>query len=74
MKRFIAAAALLALSPSASANDSSAAVGVGGLELRQNDAISMDSEDLFTPTEAAKTSRRWYPSRYRRFHGASRYT
>lgn len=47
MKRFIAAIFLLAITPSASANDSSAAIGVGGLELKQNDAISMDSEDLF---------------------------
>ena len=31
----------------ASANDSSAAIGVGGLELKQNDAIRMDSEDLY---------------------------
>lgn len=33
------------------ANDSSAAIGLGGLELRQNDAISMDSEDLFISRE-----------------------
>lgn len=29
------------------ANDSSAAIGLGGLELTRNDAISMDSEELF---------------------------
>jgi hypothetical protein len=38
------AAALIA--PSA-ANDSSSAIGLGGLELTRNKAISMDSEDLF---------------------------
>jgi hypothetical protein len=31
----------------AHANDSSAAIGIGGLELKQSDAISMDSEDLY---------------------------
>jgi Domain of unknown function (DUF4424) len=51
MKRFIAALALLGLSASTSANDSSAAIGLGGLELTKNDAISMDSEDLFISRE-----------------------
>ncbi|MEQ1597563.1 MAG: DUF4424 family protein [Casimicrobium sp.] len=51
MKKFVFASALASLAtilavPS-SANDSSAAIGLGGLELTQNDAISMDSEDLF---------------------------
>jgi Domain of unknown function (DUF4424) len=59
MKRFIAAAAMLAFSSSISANDSSAAVGVGGLELRQNDAISMDSEDLFISRELVKVKYRF---------------
>jgi Domain of unknown function (DUF4424) len=40
------ATALLLTAPSI-ANDSSAAIGLGGLELTQNAAISMDSEDLF---------------------------
>jgi hypothetical protein len=44
------AAAFLA-APAAKANDSSAAIGLGGLELTQNDAISMDSEDLFLSRE-----------------------
>jgi Domain of unknown function (DUF4424) len=41
--------ALVAALPAgpAFANDSSAAIGVGGLELRYNDTISMDSEDLY---------------------------
>ncbi len=51
MKKFVFAIALTALAATlavpGSANDSSAAIGVGGLELNQNDAISMDSEDLF---------------------------
>lgn len=49
MKKFIASLALATslLAIPASANDSSAAIGLGGLELKQNDAISMDSEDLF---------------------------
>ena len=59
MKRFIIATALLALSPSASANDSSAAVGVGGLELTQNNAISMDSEDLFISRQLVKVKYRF---------------
>ncbi len=29
------------------ANDSSSAIGIGGLELTRNDAVSMDSEDLY---------------------------
>ncbi len=51
MKKIIAAGLLLTLTPSASANDSSSAIGLGGLELTQNDAISMDSEDLFISRE-----------------------
>jgi hypothetical protein len=47
MKKFIALLALGALAAPATANDSSAAIGLGGLELTQNDAISMDREDLF---------------------------
>lgn len=51
MKRIIAAALLLAVAPGASGNDSSSAIGVGGLALQQNDAVSMDSEDLFISRE-----------------------
>jgi hypothetical protein len=49
MKKLFLAATLCATSITAPswANDSNAAVGLGGLELIQNDAISMDSEDLF---------------------------
>lgn len=59
MKRIIIAAALLALPLNAYANDSTAAVGVGGLELRQNDAISMDSEDLFISRTLVKVKYRY---------------
>ncbi len=41
------ALSLIVLVPPAKANDSSAAIGLGGLELKQNDAIALDSEDLF---------------------------
>ena len=47
MKKFIALLALGAIAAPSFANDSSAAIGLGGLELTHNDAISMDSEDLF---------------------------
>jgi hypothetical protein len=50
--KFIAALALaMALAAPSSANDSSAAIGLGGLELTRNDAISMDSEELFLSRE-----------------------
>jgi Domain of unknown function (DUF4424) len=52
--RFLATAALLAtalLAAPSTANDSSAAIGLGGLELTRNDAISMDSEELFLSTK-----------------------
>lgn len=47
MKKFIALLALGAAAIPSFANDSSAAIGLGGLELTRNDAISMDSEVLF---------------------------
>jgi hypothetical protein len=59
MKRLIAIIALTAIAPGASANDSSAAVGVGGLELTRNDAISMDSEDLFISRRLVKVKYRF---------------
>lgn len=55
----MATIALLAITPGASANDSSAAVGVGGLELTQNNAISMDSEDLFVSRRLVKVKYRF---------------
>jgi hypothetical protein len=39
--------AVPALPAPALANDSAAAIGIGGLELTRSDAITMDSEDLF---------------------------
>ncbi len=47
MKKFVFAAALGLLAMPSAANDSSSAIGLGGLELTQNNAIRMDSEDLF---------------------------
>ena len=43
----VAAALLGALSAPLSANDSSASIGLGGLVLERNEAISMDAEDLY---------------------------
>lgn len=52
--------ALLALPAAPSlANDSSAAIGIGGLELTRNDAISMDSEDLYLSTEEVRVRYRF---------------
>ncbi len=48
--RFLIATAFLTaalLAVPSSANDSSASLGLGGLELTQNNAISMDSEELY---------------------------
>jgi Domain of unknown function (DUF4424) len=47
MKKIILLASLFALATPGFANDSSASIAVGGLELTRNDAISMDSEDLY---------------------------
>jgi Domain of unknown function (DUF4424) len=51
MKKLLLVSALALSCIPANANDSSAAVGLGGLELTQNAAISMDSEDLFISRE-----------------------
>ncbi|MXO90799.1 DUF4424 family protein [Pontixanthobacter aquaemixtae] len=48
------AAALLLLSAPAFANDSEAEWAVGGLVLKSNDQISMDSEDLFISAEEVR--------------------
>jgi Domain of unknown function (DUF4424) len=61
MKKLFLAAAFLstyAASPIA-ANDSSAAVGVGGLYLQKNDVVSMDSEDLFLSKELVRIKYRF---------------
>jgi hypothetical protein len=50
MRRQIASIALLAgfcLTPAASADDSSAVLGIGGLQFTHTDAIQMVSEDLY---------------------------
>lgn len=60
MKRFLLSALFLAAAcPAAQANDSSSAVGVGGLELTRNDAISMDSEDLYLSTDRVRVKYRF---------------
>ena len=59
MKTFLPAIARFALAAPAHANDSSASVGLGGLELRQNDAISMDSEDLFLSLDEVRITYRF---------------
>ncbi|MEP3227179.1 MAG: DUF4424 family protein [Parasphingorhabdus sp.] len=40
----------------AEANDSSAAIGLGGLQLQENDAISMDSEILYLSMDRVKVT------------------
>jgi hypothetical protein len=59
MKKFVLAAALSCLAMPSSANDSTAAIGLGGLQLTQNDAISMDSEDLFLSRDLVRVKYRF---------------
>jgi Domain of unknown function (DUF4424) len=63
MKKFVFAIALAAvtatLATPSSANDSSASIGLGGLELTQNDAVSMDSEDLYLSREVVRVTYRF---------------
>jgi Domain of unknown function (DUF4424) len=59
MKKFVFALVLAALAMPSSANDSSASIGLGGLELTQNDAISMDSEDLFLSRDLVRVTYRF---------------
>lgn len=47
LSTMLLAVSLAAITVPVKANDSAAAIGLGGLELTQNDAISMDSEELF---------------------------
>lgn len=51
-------AAMLLAAP-ALANDSEAALGIGGIELRQNDAVSMDAEDLFISKDEVRVRYRF---------------
>jgi len=53
------AAALLVLSAPLRANDSEAAVSLGGIELVQNQLVSMDSEDLYISKEEVRVSYRY---------------
>lgn len=61
MKRaaaLLASAAALLAAP-ALGNDSQAAIGVGGLVLTRNDAISMDAEDLFISKDEVRVRYRY---------------
>ena len=63
MKKFVFAAAFACLATiiagPGSANDSSASIGLGGLELTPNDAISMDSEDLYLSRDVVRVTYRF---------------
>ncbi len=66
MKHLIRPAGLLPLialltfaTPSAIANDSSAAIGIGGLELTQNSDVQMDSEDLYISMDLVRVKYRF---------------
>ncbi|MGL5837242.1 MAG: DUF4424 family protein [Sphingorhabdus sp.] len=61
MKRLFCSAALLMLlsATTAYANDSEASVPLGGLILKQSNAISMDSEDLYLSTEQVRVKYRF---------------
>lgn len=61
MKRILPALAMIALAVPlpVSANDSEASIGLGGLELQQNDAVSMDSEDLYLSLDQVRVKYRY---------------
>ena len=58
IKRFAAFAALGLAAP-LQANDSEAAVGLGGIELVRNESVSMDSEDLFLSAKEVRVRYRY---------------
>jgi Domain of unknown function (DUF4424) len=47
------------LTPACFANDSSAAIGIGGLTLKRNDAVSMDYEELFISAQQIRVKYRF---------------
>lgn len=61
MKKFLLTLVSFAafIAAPSNANDSSAAIGLGGLVLQQNDAISMDSEDLYLSREEVRVKYRF---------------
>ncbi|MFM5906485.1 MAG: DUF4424 family protein [Novosphingobium sp.] len=59
IRRALIAAIALCLPASTQANDSEAAIGLGGLELVQNGAVTMDSEDLFISRELVRVTYRY---------------
>lgn len=58
IKRF-AALAVLGLAAPLHANDSEAAVGLGGIELVRNETVSMDSEDLYLSAKEVRVRYRY---------------
>jgi hypothetical protein len=58
-RTFVSALALAALTTPLQANDSEAAVGLGGIELVANSAISMDSEDLYISKDEVRVRYRY---------------
>ena len=57
MRAFVLPALALAAVPGAAlANDSAAAVGLGGIELRQNGAVTMDYEDLYISKDEVRVT------------------
>lgn len=61
MKKILATLVLmpLMLATPSRANDSEASIGLGGLVLQQNDAISMDSEDLYLSLDQVRVKYRY---------------
>jgi hypothetical protein len=57
--RALTAALALGAPAAALANDSEAAIGLGGIELVQNGAVSMDSEDLFISKDLVRVTYRY---------------
>jgi Domain of unknown function (DUF4424) len=59
MRKRLAALILAALCSSASANDSTATVGAGGLVLEKTDSIAMESEDLYVSVDEVRVRYRF---------------
>jgi hypothetical protein len=59
LTKYMAAACIAILTPACFANDSSAAIGIGGLTLERNDAVSMDYEELFISAKQIRVKYRF---------------
>lgn len=55
-KTALALSCLILAAPSGRANDSQAEITIGGLELRQSDAIRLDSQDLFISEQEVRVN------------------